>query len=144
MWTPLWCWLGAPLVIAALVVHEGVSALALKLVLIGMLLVGSGAVTVAAFGRSTAQRAGLVETDSPLARYPHCPTTGYRDRELERYQRAARPALPRAGRARGRRGAVRRSPAAAAAGSVPRTSSSLTCSAAMACCCSRRTRSSHG
>jgi multicomponent Na+:H+ antiporter subunit G len=57
--------LGAPLVIAALVVHEGVSALALKLVLIGVLLVGSGAVTVAAFGRSTAQRAGLVETDSP-------------------------------------------------------------------------------
>ena len=55
--------LGAPLIIAALVVQAGLSALAVKLVLIGVLLVGSGAVTVAAFGRATAQRAGLIETD---------------------------------------------------------------------------------
>jgi multisubunit Na+/H+ antiporter MnhG subunit len=57
--------LGAPLIIAALVVHEGVGLPAIKLVLIGVLLVGSGAVTVAAFGRAAAQREGLVETDSP-------------------------------------------------------------------------------
>ena len=54
----------APLVIAALVVHEGLSSSAVKLVLIGVLLIGSGAVTVSAFGRAAAQRAGLVETDS--------------------------------------------------------------------------------
>ncbi|MGB6161659.1 MAG: monovalent cation/H(+) antiporter subunit G [Pseudonocardiaceae bacterium] len=57
---------GAPLVIAALVVREGLSSSAVKLVLIGVLLIGSGAVTVAAFGRAAAQRAGLVETDSPV------------------------------------------------------------------------------
>ena len=57
--------LGAPLIIAALVVQEGVSASALKLVLIGVLLIGSGAVTATAFGRATAQRQGLVKTDPP-------------------------------------------------------------------------------
>ncbi|MGH3721358.1 MAG: monovalent cation/H(+) antiporter subunit G [Pseudonocardiaceae bacterium] len=57
--------LGAPLIIAALVVHEGLDLLAIKLVLIGVLLVGSGAVTVAAFGRAAAQREGLIETDPP-------------------------------------------------------------------------------
>jgi multicomponent Na+:H+ antiporter subunit G len=57
--------LGAPLIIAAMVVHERLSFSAVKLVLIGVLLIGSGAVTVAAFGRATAQRQGLVETDSP-------------------------------------------------------------------------------
>jgi multisubunit Na+/H+ antiporter MnhG subunit len=56
---------GAPPVIAALVVHAGVSSSAVKLVLIGVLLLGSGAVTVAAFGRAAAHHAGLVETDSP-------------------------------------------------------------------------------
>lgn len=57
--------LGSPLIVAALVAHEGLSASAVKLVLIGVLLIGSGAVTVAAFGRATAQRQGLVETDRP-------------------------------------------------------------------------------
>jgi multicomponent Na+:H+ antiporter subunit G len=57
--------LGAPLIIAALVAHEGLSSSAVKLVLIGVLLVGSGAVTVAVFGRAIAQREGLIETDSP-------------------------------------------------------------------------------
>jgi multicomponent Na+:H+ antiporter subunit G len=57
--------LGAPLIIAALVTHEGWALSAVKLVLIGVLLVGSGAVTVAAFGRAAAQREGLVETDPP-------------------------------------------------------------------------------
>lgn len=57
--------LGAPLIIAALVIEAGVSTLAIKLVLIGVLLAGSGAVTVAAFGRATAQRQGLAETDPP-------------------------------------------------------------------------------
>jgi multicomponent Na+:H+ antiporter subunit G len=57
--------LGAPLIIAALMVDAGLSTLAIKLVLIGVLLVGSGAVTMAAFGRATAQRQGLVETDPP-------------------------------------------------------------------------------
>lgn len=57
--------LGAPLIIAALVTHEGLSASAVKLVLIGVLLIGSGAVTVAAFGRAAAQRQGLVDTDPP-------------------------------------------------------------------------------
>ncbi|HET9254724.1 MAG TPA: monovalent cation/H(+) antiporter subunit G [Pseudonocardiaceae bacterium] len=57
--------LGAPLIIAALVVDAGLSTLAIKLILIGVLLVGSGAVTVSAFGRATAQRQGLVETDPP-------------------------------------------------------------------------------
>jgi multisubunit Na+/H+ antiporter MnhG subunit len=55
----------APLIIAALVMHEGWSLSTIKLVLIGVLLVGSGAVTVTAFGRATAQREGLVETDPP-------------------------------------------------------------------------------
>jgi multicomponent Na+:H+ antiporter subunit G len=57
--------LGTPLIVAAMVMHEGLSFSAVKLVLIGVLLVGSGSVTVAAFGRATAQRQGLVETDSP-------------------------------------------------------------------------------
>jgi multicomponent Na+:H+ antiporter subunit G len=57
--------LGTPLITAALVVHDGLSFSAVKLILIGVLLVGSGAVTVAAFGRATAQRRGLVETESP-------------------------------------------------------------------------------
>jgi multicomponent Na+:H+ antiporter subunit G len=57
--------LGAPLIIAALVVDAGLSTLAIKLVLIGVLLVGSGAVTMVAFGRAEAQRQGLVETDPP-------------------------------------------------------------------------------
>ena len=57
--------LGTPLIIAALVVHEGLSFSAVKLVLIGVLLIGSGAVTVAAFGRAAAQRQGLIDTDSP-------------------------------------------------------------------------------
>ena len=57
--------LGAPLIIAALVIHQGWSLSAIKLVLIGVLLVGSGAVTVAAFGRAAAQCKGLVKTDSP-------------------------------------------------------------------------------
>jgi multicomponent Na+:H+ antiporter subunit G len=57
--------LGTPLIIAALVVHEGLSFSAVKLVLIGVLLIGSGAVMVAAFGRATAQRHGLIDTDSP-------------------------------------------------------------------------------
>lgn len=57
--------LGAPLIIAALVVDAGLSALAIKLVLIGVLLVGSGAVTVVALGRATAQQEGLVEMDPP-------------------------------------------------------------------------------
>jgi multicomponent Na+:H+ antiporter subunit G len=57
--------LGTPLIIAALVVHEGLSISAVKLVLIGVLLIGSGAVTVAAFGRAAAQRDGLIDTDSP-------------------------------------------------------------------------------
>jgi multisubunit Na+/H+ antiporter MnhG subunit len=57
--------LGAPLIITALVVDQGLSALAIKLVLIGVLVVGSGAVTVAAFGHATAQRESLVETDPP-------------------------------------------------------------------------------
>lgn len=56
---------GAPLIIAALVVQDGLSLSAVKLVLIGVLLIGSGAVTVVAFGRATAQREGLIETDSP-------------------------------------------------------------------------------
>lgn len=56
--------LGTPLIIAALVVHEGLSFSAVKLVLIGVLLIGSGAVTVAAFGRAAAQREGLIDTDS--------------------------------------------------------------------------------
>ena len=56
--------LGAPLVIGALVVHEGLSSSAVKLVLIGILMVGSGAVTVSAIGRAIAQRQGLVDTDS--------------------------------------------------------------------------------
>jgi len=56
---------GAPLIIAALVVQDGLSLSAVKLVLIGVLLIGSGAVTVAAFGRAIAQREGLIETDSP-------------------------------------------------------------------------------
>jgi multicomponent Na+:H+ antiporter subunit G len=55
--------LGAPLIIAALAIHEGLSLSAVKLVLIGVLLIGSGAVTVAAFGRAAAQRQGLVDTD---------------------------------------------------------------------------------
>jgi multisubunit Na+/H+ antiporter MnhG subunit len=57
--------LGAPLVITALVVQEGLSMAALKLVLIGVLLIGSGAVSVAAFGRAAAQRQDLVKTDPP-------------------------------------------------------------------------------
>lgn len=57
--------LGAPLIIAALVVHEGWGLLAIKLVLIGVLLVGSGAVTVAAFGRAAAELEGLMGTDPP-------------------------------------------------------------------------------
>jgi multicomponent Na+:H+ antiporter subunit G len=56
--------LGTPLIIGALVVHAGLSPSAVKLVLIGILLVGSGAVTVAAFGRAIAQRQGVVDTDS--------------------------------------------------------------------------------
>lgn len=57
--------LGTPLIIAALVLHEGLGRSAVKLILIGVLLIGSGAVTVAAFGRATAQREGFIETDSP-------------------------------------------------------------------------------
>lgn len=57
--------LGSPLLIAALVIHEGLSFSAAKLVLIGVLLLGSGAVTVAAFGRAVARRQGLVDTDPP-------------------------------------------------------------------------------
>jgi multicomponent Na+:H+ antiporter subunit G len=57
--------LGTPLIIATLVVHEGLSFTAVKLVLIGVLLIGSGAVTVAAFGRATAQRHGSIDTDLP-------------------------------------------------------------------------------
>ena len=56
---------GTPLIIAALVVQDGLSLSTVKLVLIGVLLIGSGAVTVAAFGRATVQREGLIETDSP-------------------------------------------------------------------------------
>lgn len=57
--------LGAPLIIAALVMHEGWGRLAVKLVLIAVLLVGSGAVTVATFGQAAVQREGLIEEDSP-------------------------------------------------------------------------------
>lgn len=57
--------LGAPLIIAALVVHQGLSVSAVKLVLIGVLLIGSGAVTVAALGRAAAQRQGLIDMDPP-------------------------------------------------------------------------------
>jgi multicomponent Na+:H+ antiporter subunit G len=57
--------LGTPLIIAALVVDEGLSFSAVKLILIGVLLIGSGAVTVAAFGRAAAQRQRLVDTDPP-------------------------------------------------------------------------------
>ncbi len=57
--------LGVPLVVAALAVDEGWGRTAGKVVLIGVLLLGSGAVTVSALGRATAQRSGLVETDSP-------------------------------------------------------------------------------
>lgn len=57
--------LGAPLIIAALVVHEGLSFSAVKLVLIGVLLIGSGAVTVAVLGRAAAQRQGLIDMDPP-------------------------------------------------------------------------------
>jgi multicomponent Na+:H+ antiporter subunit G len=56
--------LGTPLIVAALVVHQGWSFSAVKLVLIGVLLIGSGAVTVAAFGRAAAQHQGLVDTDA--------------------------------------------------------------------------------
>jgi hypothetical protein len=45
-------------------VHQGWSFSAVKLVLIGVLLIGSGAVTVAAFGRAAAQHQGLVDTDA--------------------------------------------------------------------------------
>jgi hypothetical protein len=47
------------------VVQDGLSLSAVKLVLIGVLLIGSGAVTVAAFGRAAVQREGLIKTDSP-------------------------------------------------------------------------------
>lgn len=57
--------LGSPLIIAALVVHEGLSFSAVKLALIAVLLLGSGAVAVAAFGRAVVQRQGLVDTDPP-------------------------------------------------------------------------------
>jgi multicomponent Na+:H+ antiporter subunit G len=57
--------LGTPLIIAALLLQEGLSFSAVKLVLIGVLLIGSGAVTVAAFGRAAAQRQELVDTDPP-------------------------------------------------------------------------------
>jgi multicomponent Na+:H+ antiporter subunit G len=57
--------LGTPLIIAALLLHEGLSFSAVKLILIGVLLIGSGAVTVAAFGRAAAQRHGLVDTEPP-------------------------------------------------------------------------------
>jgi multicomponent Na+:H+ antiporter subunit G len=57
--------LGVPLIIAALMVHVGWSLLALKLAGIGVLLIASGAVTVAAFGRATAQCENLIETEPP-------------------------------------------------------------------------------
>jgi hypothetical protein len=51
--------------VTAAVVQQGWGLPAIKLILIGVLLIGSGAVTVAAFGRAAAQHGGLVETDPP-------------------------------------------------------------------------------
>lgn len=57
--------LGAPLIVAALAVDAGWTRAAFKLVLIAVLLVGSGAITTSALGRAREQRAGRVGTDSP-------------------------------------------------------------------------------
>jgi multisubunit Na+/H+ antiporter MnhG subunit len=52
--------LGVPLMVAALAVDQGWDRTTAKLVLIGVLLVGSGAVTASAIGHAAAQREGWI------------------------------------------------------------------------------------